>query len=538
MQTLTTYTRLANDVGLGWFTVLRRGMVAICLIGMATLASASEGEELRIVLQGDIKGTNPGVTRDGNTDTVIHHMVESLVAYREDLSVVPHLAERIEVSPDLTQFTFHLRDNVRFHNGKLMTSEQVKWSWERMLDPATRWRCRHWYDGSNVQSSKITAIETPDAHTVVFQLDKPSSVFLDRMANVQCVTAILHPDSVAADGTWIRPIGTGPYKFNEWARGEYILLERFEDYSVRAEPRDGYAGARIAKTSRVRFVVIGDVAIGVAGILSGDIDVLPLLPLHLVRSFEQRRDLKIRGKDRLSWSVLLMQTEDPLLKDIKIRQAIAHAINIEQVAIISTFSNASANPSAVPEASPYYSGAHRKWWPYDPQKARRLLVEAGYDGAELTIRTNRKIPYMYENAVAIQAMLTAVGINARLEVVDWATQLGGFFKGDFQLSAFGYSGRTHPSLNYDAFLGLKREKPNLQWEDQDMLALLGQAERETNFEKRKAIYERIHQQMYEAIPIIGLFNEYGADVTRIDIEGYEPWVMGRPRLWGVSREAQ
>ncbi len=513
-------------------------MSVVVRSGLEASAVAFQGEddtEIRIVLQGDIKGTNPGVTRDGNTDTVMHHIVESLVAYREDLSVAPTLAESIDVSDDLTQFTFHLRRNVRFHNGSIMTSKEVKWSWNRMLDPATRWRCRHWYDGSNDYSSKIESIDTPDPYTVVFKLAKPSSVFLDRMANVQCVTAILHPESLNDDGTWNEPIGTGPYILKDWAKGRYILLSKFENYVSRADLSDGYAGAREAKTPFVRFLVVGDMAIGVASILSGDVDILPLLPLHLVKDFSQRQNMKIKGKRLLSWSVLLMQSLDPILSDIRVRKAIAHAINADQVAAISTFGNAEANPSAVPLDSPFYNKTHGAWWPYDPEKAKSLLKEAGYADQPLTIRTNRKIPYMYENAIAIQAMLTAVGINAPLEVVDWATQLSDFFKGDFQLSAFSYTARTHPSLNYDTFLGLKSLKPNMQWEDTEMLALLATAESETDPTAQQVVYERIHASMRSAVPIIGLFNEYGADVTQENISGYEPWLLGRPRLWGVGK---
>lgn len=407
-----------------------------------------------------------------------------------------------------------------------------------MLDPATRWKCRHWYDGSNGQSSKITGITIPDPLTVIFQLSKPSSIFLNRMANVQCITAILHPSSVDEEGKWITPVGTGPYQLKDWRRGEYVLLSRFDGYHPRKEPRNGYAGARVALIPTIRFMVIGEPAVGMASILAGDIDIFPLLPLHLVQDFKRREDVNITGGRLLAWSVLLMQTNDELLKDIRIRKAIAHAVNIEQVAKISTFGHAVGNPSAVPLDSPFYTSKHKNWWPYSPEKARLLLKEAGYNGQELTIKTNRKIPYMYENSIAVQAMLTAVGMNVSLEVVDWSTQLGDFFKGNFQLSGFGYSGRGHPVLSYDMFLGSKAERPNMQWDNRGMFDLLATVEQEADDDKKKRIFEKIHQAFYEDIPIIGLFNEYTADVTRADIKGYETWLLGRPRLWGVWREAE
>ena len=497
----------------------------------------AEKGEIRIAIQGDIKGTNPGVTRDGNTDTVIHHVVEALVAYREDLTIAPQLAENIDVSDDLTRYTFRLRKGLRFHNGQPVTSSDVKWSWQRMLDPATGWRCRHWYDGSAGLESRITSITTPDENTIVFQLSAPSSIFLDRVANVQCVTAILHPDSIAEDGSWKAPIATGPYKFNQWKRGEYILLDRFEGYQARSEPQDGYAGARNAYMPQVRFMIVPEAASGVASILSGGLDVLPLLPLHLQTSFERRPDVKVSGTGQLSWSVLLMQSKDPLLRNVKMRQAISHAIDAKQVAEISTFGNAKPNPSAIPVDSNFHTLAHDDWWPYDPEKAKALLAEVGYKGEPIGIMTNRKIPYMYENAIAIQAMLTAAGFTARLEVVDWATQLSAYFSGSFQLSAFGFSGRTHPNLNYDNFLGTLESGASVQWENKEMLRLLDAAGRTTDQVKQQTIYDQIHAAMKSELPIIGLYNEHTADVTRADVHGYETWLMGRPRLWGVWKQA-
>ena len=517
---------------------LLAALACLPLFGISDAAFPAEAaDEIRIALQGDIKGTNPGVLRDGNTDTVIHHIVESLVAYQEDLAVAPHLASRIDVSEDLTRYTFHLRTDVTFHTGAPMTSREIVWSWQRMLDPATQWRCRHWFDGSGSQGVAIRSITASDPRTVVFELDSPSSVFLDRMANVQCVTAILHPDSVAKDGSWRKPVATGPYQVGEWQRGRYILLERFDGYTPRAEPRNGYAGARKALVPRIRFIVIGDAAAGVAGILTGDLDILPLLPLHLAQEFRRRDDVRVQGKGQLSWSILLMQMDDPLLRDSRIRRAIAHAIKLDEVATISTFGNAVANPSAVPTQSSYRTAVHDRWWGYDPAAAKALLAAAKYANEEIRIQTNRKIPFMFENAVAVQAMLTAVGMNVQLDVTDWATQLSNFYSGKFQLSSFGYSARTHPILNYAAFLGDPDVMTNAQWANPDALILLERAEATANHSEQVRFLEQVHLLMREDLPLMGLYNEYAVDVSRASISGYEPWVLGRPRLWGVSKQA-
>ena len=491
---------------------------------------------LTIAISADIRGTNPGVTRDGNTDAILNHVVESLVAYGENLTIKPLLAETVETSPDHRTYTFRLRHGLRFHNGAPVTSAEVKWSWLRMMAPDTGFRCRSWYDGSMSDGvgSRIVGIETPDRYTVVFRLGRANSAFLDQMASPQCITAILHPSSVAKDGTWIAPVGTGPYRISEWRRGEYIELTRFDGYVARDEPRDGYAGGRVAKMERIRFVIIPEMAVGISALQAGDIDILPRVAPYLTANINLD-GLQVASSDQLQWHVLLVQTRDPMLRDIRIRRAVAQAINLDQVAAIATYGGAAANPSAVARISPFHSPSQDIRWPYDPRAARALLAEAGYRGEPIRIQTNRKIPFAYDNAVAIQAMLNAAGINAQLEVIDWATQLSNYFEGRFQLSVFSYSARAHPLLSYAAFTGSKARNPAVQWDDEVARRLLGDATRAATPAEQQAIFDRLHLRMVRQIPIIGLYNEPSSDLARRDIRGYRNWPIGHPRLWGVWR---
>ncbi|HEX2139484.1 MAG TPA: ABC transporter substrate-binding protein [Woeseiaceae bacterium] len=516
--------------------LLLAAYLALLLSGCGRSPGAADAvDEIRIALAGDMRSTNPGVLRDANTDTVIHHVVESLVAYRDDLTVAPLLAQSFDVSENGTVYTFRLRRDVRFHNGEPMTSSEVKWSWQRMLDPDTGWRCRHWYDGSSDKGTEVLAVETPDPFTVVFRLAEPGSSFLDRMANVQCVTAVLHPDSLDEQGNWAGPVATGPYVIERWQRGEYILLRRFAQYQPRPEPRDGYAGGRQALTERVRFVIVPEVASGVAAIAAGDLDVIAQVPPYLAGELGANGALRLYEQELLDWSTLLINGTDPLLEDPRMRHAIAHALDPRQIAAASTFGTARPNSSAVPLLSPFHTEVHDRWWPYDAEEAKRLLELAGYDGQPIRIQTNRKFPVDFDNAIAVQAMLTAVGINAPLEVVDWATQLSDYYSHTFQLSSFGYSARTHPVLNYDTILGLRERKPSVQWEDRRALQLLDRAERTYDRTEQTRIFEELHLLMMQEVPIIGLFNDSTLDVTRASIEGYRPWPLANPRLWGVRK---
>ncbi len=531
MRACGTLRRLCACVAIAWPLPLALAASA------STPGAPVYGGVLRVAINSDIRSTNPGVLRDGNTDTVLYHVGESLVAYREDLSVGPLLAESVTTSSDHTTFTFTLRRGVRFHNGATLSAEEVKWTWDRLLDPATGFRCLDYYDGSGANGVVLESVEIIGPYTVRFTLNKPSALFLERMASIPCQTAILHPDSVAADGSWIEPVGTGPYRLVEWDRGRSVTLERFDRYTARPEPRNGLTGRKIAYADRVVFQVVPDRIAAKSSVYAGNIDVLFAMPpsayAEAKRRQERRGDVRIYDQETLDWTVLLLQTADPLLSDVRLRRAIAHAISGDMVTTFATMGLARPNPSAIQHATRYWRPEHATWPSYDPELAAKLAREAGYEGQVLTIQANRRFAYMLDNAVAIQAMLNAAGFNAKIEVLDWANQLTNFFKGDFQLSSFGYSARSHPALLYGNFTGSKAVQANYQWDDPQAFTLIGKLETAFTDAAMLELLTRLHGEMIEDVPIIGLYNDHVVDITRANVHGYEPWPFGRPRLWGV-----
>jgi peptide/nickel transport system substrate-binding protein len=176
-------------------------------------------------------------------------------------------------------------------------------------------------------------------------------------------------------------------------------------------------------------------------------------------------------------------------------------------------------------------------WPaYDVEKAKALLAEAGYAGQVLKIQANQKYEEMYTSAVTIQAMLVAAGINAEIEVLDWATHLDNYAAGKFQLSSFGYSARLDPALNYENFVCPKTIDPSCMWEDPKAFELMSQSMLELDPAKRQAIFDEMHTMMAEQVPIIGLYNDPLVSAVGADIRGFNDWPAGKSRLWGVWKE--
>jgi peptide/nickel transport system substrate-binding protein len=506
--------------------------LAACTALAAPAVAQRSGGTLTIALNADIRSVEPGINRDANTDSVIQILFEGLVAHRADLSVGPSLAESWTISDDGKTYTFRLRDGAKFHNGEPLTATEVKWTWDRLM-AQTGWNCRRTFDGS--QGLKVTGVDAPDPRTVVYRLEAPQAIFLKQLANVQCHVLVVHPASVGADGKWRTPIGSGPYKLKEWKRGEFVSLERFADYRPGKEPASGYAGARTPHVDQVIFRVIPDANAAEAALLTGAIDILPGIDVQRVAELK-RRGMAVQSTPGLSWGPLLIQTQDPLMSNVKIRLAMAHAIDLNQIAEARTDGAVKGNPSAVSESSAYFDPRFLDWPAYDPKKAATLLKEAGYAGQPIKIQTNKRYTGMYERSVIVQAMLTAAGFKVELETLDWATQLDNYLKGTFQVQSFGYSARLDPGLMFAALIADKSKSKWAQWDDPKAIELLAESARTADEARRKEIFLKLHAMMAEQIPIIGMYYDPNIDATRPDVRGYRTWAADRPVPWGVWKE--
>jgi len=495
--------------------------------------AAPPSDTIRVAMNGDLRSTDPGTKRDDNTDAVILHVVEGLVAYREDASVGPMLADSVTVSDDGKTYTFTLRDGVKFHNGAPMTSAEVVWSWKRWLDPKTEWRCLPEFDGRG--KVKVESVEAPDPKTVVFRLNAPSALFLTTMARTDCAEgAIIHPDSVGADGKWIAPIGTGPYRLEKWEPAQYVLLKRFDGYASRGGDRDGYTGGKQAMAETVRFNIIGDPAAAKTALLSGDIDLVPDVSVADKQEIDGQKGVHTELAQTLSMSAILIQTRDPLLKDVRIRKALALAIDISQIAQAVTQGTSPPNPSVIPSASPYHSAVEEQGYTPNIEEAKTLLAEAGYKGQPIKMLVNRKYQNVYDSAIFAQALAQQAGINIELEVLDWGTQLDRYTTGQYQTMSFSYSARMDPALSYEMVSGPKDQQPRKVWENPEALKLIQDAMVTSDPKQRQAIFDKLHQLQIADVPLIVTYN--GAEIAAVSdrLEGYKPWVASKPRLWNVA----
>lgn len=516
-------------------------MLAAGLLAAAAGAQAPAPTTITVAVGTDLRSTDPGVNRDDTTDAVIGHVVETLVTFRSDLTIAPMLAESIAVSDDRRSYTFKLRKGLRFHDGTAVTADVVRWNWQRFLDPEHGWSCKGLFDGSARSSAAgvhVEKVEAPSPDTVVFRLAKPSPLFLTLLASIQCLPGVYARSSVNARGEWDKPVGTGPFIFEEWRRGRDITLRRNAQYASRGEKPDGLAGSRVPRVERVRFMIVPDATASIQAFNAGQLDVLPNLAPSVVADVRKRAGVALERQQMLGWTALLLQTRDPLLKDVRMRKAIAHAIDRPQIARIATGGTGKPNPSAIQVSSAWRTEAHDRYPGYDPAAARKLLKEAGYRGQPVVIQTNRHYPNLYDNSVMAQALLQQAGINARIEVLDWATQLSNYQAGKFQITSFSYSARFDPALVYGLLLGNKDERATAQWENSAAAAILATASTSDDAAARKRAFEQLHAAMARDVPIIGLYNAVSITATAPEIKGYRTWPGATPILWEVTKRRE
>ena len=501
---------------------------------LLALASPAAAQSVTVAVAADIRSNNPGVNRDDNTDDFALQLVEGLVGYNEGGVATPLLAEKVDLSADGKTYTFTLRQGVKFHNGAQLTSTDVLWNWTRYMDPKTDWRCTSEFDGRS--GLKVESVEAPDARTVVMKIDKPNALFLDTLARTDCaMTAIIHKDSLKADGSFDKPIGTGPFKLGEWKRGEYFTMSAFEGY---ASPKtdgkiDGYVGSKRPLVKDVKFLVVKDPATITAGLTSGAIDLSEVLASD-VQELRKQPKLEVVTAATAVRQVLLIQTRDAVMGNLKLRQAIAAALDMDEVVAAASDNLGQTNTSPIYSRSAYFGPVEKQGLKYDPARAKKLLAEAGYKGEKISILANKRprVP-SFPAAVVVQAMLQSAGINAEIEVLDWATQLDRYNKGNYQMQSFSFSARFDPAIAFEQFAGNKDKQPRKVWDNPDALAKIDRLMTLSDRAERQKLVDELHKQVIEDVPLIFMFNGVDAIAHSKRVKGFQPW-QSKLRMWEVT----
>lgn len=520
-------------------TALRR---AVALALAAALAGCDAGQraeqggtQLRAQINADIASSDPGAKRDLNTDAVLMHVVEGLVASREDGSVGPMLASSWTVSPDGRRYRFALRSEVRFHDGAPLTAEDVLWSFRRYLADDSTWRCKSDFGDKGI--ARIVAMTAPDPHSFELVLDRPAPLLLKTLARADCAsTGIIRRTSLDAAGRWRFPIGTGPFQWSEWRRNQFVELRRYAGYAPLPGGSDGNGGGKRALVDRVYFVVIPDASSASAALLRGSIDLVDGIATGELGALQGNPQIRFASSPIMDFYGLLFQVNDPALADPRLREAIALSLDVDRLTKVATRGTGIADSSPIAFASPFSTAAQRRKIVRDLPRARMLARAAGYRGEPITLIASHTPPEAFDAALIAQAMAREAGINFELVAVDWASHLARYSSGNYQAMVFGYSARLDPSMMYNAFTGDKRDDPRKVWSTEQALALLRKSQEAEDPAERQEVFDAMEEAFRADAPAVIFYNTRRITAMRDTVRGYRMWPAQLTRLWNVSVE--
>ncbi len=343
-------------------------------------------------------------------EITLYNVFETLTKVGPDGSTRPLLAERWTSSHDLKTWTFSLQRGVKFHNGQACDAAAVKFSFERAAAATSTNKDRATF-------ANIERIATPDAHTVVLTLKNGNPDLLFQLG--QATAVIVEPQSAAGNAT--QPVGTGPYRLEQWARGSAVTLARW----------DAHRAAKDVALRRVTLRFISDPAAQVAALLSGDVDAFPrVTAARSLKAFQANPKFQVLVGGSRAKTIVALNLKRKPLDDVRVRRAIAAAI--DRKAVI----EGAADGYGVPIGSYYVPGAPgyvdtTGVNPYDPAKARTLLQQTAKElGHTLPLQLTMKLPptpYARQGGEVVAAMLAQVGITAKIENVEWAQWLSGVY---------------------------------------------------------------------------------------------------------------
>jgi peptide/nickel transport system substrate-binding protein len=456
---------------------------------------------------------------------VIHHIFESLVAIGEHYETRPMLASKVDISDDAKTFTFTMRDGVKFQNGTVMTSADVVASFER-------------YRRVSPNAAVFTDVDSysaPDPSTFVVKLSKPNAVFVDILKSPVYPFVILPAEEKDKGPREIDIIGTGPFKLGEWVKDSHLVLKRFDDYTPNNNypGPDGFAGKRTAYLDSVRYNFIPEANTRVAALRTGDADVVASIPPDLAKGFAGNPDIEVQTIIPYCMQVFVVNSQQGPTKSPLVRQAINAVVNADDITAAMGLVN-KLNHSLVYSFSPYYQGDAMK--PYysqnDPDKAKKLLEEAGYKGEEIVLQTSTNYPSFRDAILVLSEEMKAAGMNTKVDIVDWTTNAGNMQRGTgtWNVSTTGFC--SNPLLGPQQWRVMFYTFPQVK-NDTVLDAAYSKFYTSLDLKDRKEAWDDIEKRVLDQaymIKIADMGDLRAFNKTKVD--NFVPYYL--PRFWNVG----
>ena len=451
------------------------------------------------------------------------HLFESLFTRDEGANPKPELAEGVDIAADGMTYTFKLRGGVKFHNGKTMTSADAKASMERYAR----------LGGSKDALKTVAAFETPNASTLVLKMASIFPGLIEAISSPRAPFVIVPEEECAKPLGQIGMIGTGPFQFAEYKPDSHVKMTRFDGYAANTayDKRDGFTGKKTAYFDSVSIRIITEGGARTAGLQTGELHVLETLDVAAAKRLKDDKNIKTYTMMPWAFLTLMMNNNWGLTAKPEIRRAVQAALEVEEIAAISSDGLYRLDPSWQYPGTNYFPGVDGLdvYVKQNQAKAKSLLQAAGYNGEELQVICDSSIKWHIDAATVAAEQLRAAGFKVKLNVMDWPTVNAARVKPEgwnLWPLAMGIEPYEGPYNVVGFFAGSLpvQIKPDPVIEDCNKRLAT-----QLKLEDRKAAVKTFQDRLYEQAIAVKVADIGVIQATRSNVMNYAPYRI--PRMW-------
>jgi peptide/nickel transport system substrate-binding protein len=462
-------------------------------------AKSNQPTELNIATDQDPVGFDPHKVPAASSLRIYSLVYDTLTRLDSDMKIIPSLASKWTISPDGKTVTFELQKGVKFHNGREMTSADVKYSFDRILDAKTGALAKSYF-------TSVESIETPDPNQVVFKLKNVDSALL---ANVTSIYTAIVPKEVTDLNKEM--VGTGPFKMGAVETGQSVTLTKNANYFVKDMP----------KVDSIKFRIMKDEAERMAAVRTGKVD-LTTVTADSAKLLETTKGVSIQSYQTMEYGYLGINVKKKPFDDVRVRQAISYAVDRSDI-VKTVWKDQGQLTGPISPAQKTYALAAGDLPKKDLEKAKQLLKEAGYEkGFDTVLQSASTYPDYTESAQVIQQQLKAIGINAKIEQLEWAKYIETWKSKDSTLLVGRNTAGTDPDRSLRFFFSTTGGANVWNYSNKDFDALVQKALETNDVEQRKQLYTEAQKMIINDAPNLFLASPKYFYAISDRVDGFVP----------------
>ncbi|MBI2017232.1 MAG: ABC transporter substrate-binding protein [Candidatus Rokubacteria bacterium] len=497
-------------------------LALVVLVGLLASAPAADaqvrGGTLRVGMDADNTTMDPHRSTAAVDRQVYNNVYGKLVDIDAKFGLVPQLAQSWEIRNAGLTYVFRLRRGVKFHDGSDFTAEIVKWNFERMRDPALASPRRS-------EIAPVKDVKVVDSHTVEITLSAPFAPFLSVLTDRAGMMVSRAAVEKFKDDFARNPVGTGPFRFVEWVKDDHLTLRRFDGYWEKGLPHLDEVVYRPIPDSSVRFTAIR----------TGQVDFMHQIAPKDVAPAKAERGLKVSEIPSLWWQGIHLNNQVAPFTSKALRQAMWYAVDRTVIQRVVYYGQGAVAWSPFPP-SMWAQDRDFADWRRDVAKAKARLAEGGMpNGFAFTVKGWNQ-PTQVQELQIIQAQLKDIGVDMKIELLEFGKLLADLNGHNFAALRIGWSGRPDPDGNAHVFLHSKGGLNRVRYNNPKMDELLDQARAESDQGKRTSLYARVTRLAAEDAPYVWLHHDAEVKVWANAVKGFEHVSDGMIRLKGVWLE--